>query len=310
MASNLNKGVAFKSLSLGSLVLTNAQYDELYDIVQAKVASVGATADKGIEVGGTATAPTIGIKLDPTAGNLATLSSNGLMVTAPAQANWYIKKLASGDEGYDASLGAQYALASGAGTSAIIDIPKDMVVSGGEVKTVATADQPYAGAKVGDKYIELTVANADSDKLYIPVKDLVDLYTGGTGADGMVTVTVGADNTIKAVLNDGTITYAKLDTSAGGLKEKVDAGVAAKSSVDAILDGTTIDSFADVEAALADKQDTLTFDTTPTSNSTNPVQSGGVYTALQGKANKLGTLTDATTVSDIITGLGGTISNS
>lgn len=35
--------------------------------------------------------------------------------------------------------------------------------------------------------------------------------------------------------------------------------------------------------ALQLKQNALTFDSTPTGNSTNPVTSGGVYTALQGK---------------------------
>ena len=57
-------------------------------------------------------------------------------------------------------------------------------------------------------------------------------------------------------------------------------------------DGTIEDSgkkpsdFADAaatEAALANKQDTLTFDTTPTANSTNPVTSGGVKDALDAK---------------------------
>ena len=36
-----------------------------------------------------------------------------------------------------------------------------------------------------------------------------------------------------------------------------------------------------VDTALAAKQNTLTFDSTPTENSTNPVTSGGIYTALQ-----------------------------
>ena len=36
----------------------------------------------------------------------------------------------------------------------------------------------------------------------------------------------------------------------------------------------------ELETALTDKQDTLTFDTTPTEDSTNPVTSGGVYTAI------------------------------
>ena len=44
---------------------------------------------------------------------------------------------------------------------------------------------------------------------------------------------------------------------------------------------------AAVETALAGKQNTLTFDTTPTENSTNPVTSGGVKVALNGKANVL-----------------------
>lgn len=42
----------------------------------------------------------------------------------------------------------------------------------------------------------------------------------------------------------------------------------------------------DVTEALAAKQDALTFDTTPTANSTNPVTSGGVKAALAEKADK------------------------
>lgn len=43
-----------------------------------------------------------------------------------------------------------------------------------------------------------------------------------------------------------------------------------------------------IKAKLAEKQNTLTFDSTPTSGSTNPVTSGGVYTALGGKVSKAG----------------------
>ncbi len=42
-----------------------------------------------------------------------------------------------------------------------------------------------------------------------------------------------------------------------------------------------------VYTALGTKQDTLTFDTAPTDESTNPVTSGGVYTALAGKQDTL-----------------------
>lgn len=62
-----------------------------------------------------------------------------------------------------------------------INIPKDLVVESGSVETVETADVPYAGAQVGDKYIDLVIANADNQHIYIPVNDLVDTYTAGNG---------------------------------------------------------------------------------------------------------------------------------
>lgn len=51
--------------------------------------------------------------------------------------------------------------------------------------------------------------------------------------------------------------------------------------------------------ALAAKQDSLTFDTAPTDNSTNPVTSGGVYTALSGKQPTLSTAQQAAVDSGI-----------
>lgn len=52
-------------------------------LAKEKVASVTATNNGGITVGGTTTAPTVGIKLDPAEGNIATLSDAGLKVTIP-----------------------------------------------------------------------------------------------------------------------------------------------------------------------------------------------------------------------------------
>ena len=49
--------------------------------------------------------------------------------------------------------------------------------------------------------------------------------------------------------------------------------------------GTASEFIIDLNEALAGKQDTLTFDNTPTENSTNPVKSGGIYSALAGKTD-------------------------
>lgn len=58
-------------------------------------------------------------------------------------------------------------------------LPKDMVVSGGEVRKATEADKEKdASVVVGEEYIILTIANSET-VLYIPAKSLVDAYTGG-----------------------------------------------------------------------------------------------------------------------------------
>lgn len=74
-----------------------------------------------------------------------------------------------------------------------INVPKDMVVEAASLEHVTTADVPYSGAAVGDPYIDLTIANATSSHIYIPVKDLVDVYTAGNGLalnNGQFSVTI------------------------------------------------------------------------------------------------------------------------
>lgn len=58
-----------------------------------------------------------------------------------------------------------------------INIPKDMVVSGGEV--VELNDGEVEGLDAGT-YIKLTLANSTNDTLYIPAAKLVDTYSGST----------------------------------------------------------------------------------------------------------------------------------
>lgn len=148
----------------------------------AKVASVGATANGGIEIGGTKTAPTVGIKLDPTAGNAATLGAAGLMVTIPevtVPVYDIVKDIDSGD------YAAIYHLTKdGVNTGAAINIPKDLFVKEGKV-----VDNP-AGQPAG-KYIELTLQN-QANPIYINVADLVDAYTPGNG------ITISATNEVSA----------------------------------------------------------------------------------------------------------------
>lgn len=83
-----------------------------------------------------------------------------------------------------------------------INIPKDFLVKSASIKTVATADQPYTGAKVNDKYIDFVINVKDGaeeeDHVYLPVNELVDTYTSGNGIDistlNVVSIKIDASN--------------------------------------------------------------------------------------------------------------------
>ena len=110
-------------------------------------------------------------------GTELTITSKAVDITVP---EYTITRATTADAGYSAT----YQLfKGGVATGDKINVPKDMVVSAGELKTCETANTPVSGLAVGDPYIELTIANNDGSKIYIPVKDLVDVYTAGNGLD-------------------------------------------------------------------------------------------------------------------------------
>lgn len=73
-----------------------------------------------------------------------------------------------------------------------INIPKDLVVSKGSVKVVETVETPYEGAVIGDKYLDIELNDPTQDHIYIPVKELVDVYIAGDGIE------IDTNNTIKS----------------------------------------------------------------------------------------------------------------
>ena len=73
----------------------------------------------------------------------------------------------------------------------------------GSIKTVEEADDPYQGAKVGDKYLDIVFDDVEQEEnkeqhLYIPVNELVDQVEAGNGieVDGSkVSIKINADPT-------------------------------------------------------------------------------------------------------------------
>ena len=190
---------------------------------QAKVKSVGATANKGIEIAGTATKPTVGIKLSTASNNAASLSADGLMVTVPEVTvpEYTIAKLSTATSGYLASYQLQK---DNVGIGAVINIPKDYLVKSAEVKTSAgTGDA--SGLPAGTKYIDFTINTYDSvsgsgttSHIYLNVEDLVDVYTPGNGINisnaNVISAKVVAGNGLSVDSNG--IKMAVASTSANG----------------------------------------------------------------------------------------------
>ena len=116
-----------------------------------------------------------------------------------------------------------YVIKQGEGEVGKINIPKDFLVKSGEVKTVATNDTPYAGAKVGEKYLDFVINTKDGESgtatdehIYIPVKDLTDIYKGIAWNNGTygTSANVNGSNEISVALDAATLAaLAKADTA-------------------------------------------------------------------------------------------------
>ena len=113
-----------------------------------------------------------------------------------------------------------YQFTYGTGSTFEIDIPKDLVVTSGEI-IVVNNSSPVSGLTDGT-YLKLTIAN-QAEPVYIDVKDLCDVYTGKTATDG-VSVSVSETNEISATLVGKAVTEANLeDTLATKITDAVDS---------------------------------------------------------------------------------------
>lgn len=98
-----------------------------------------------------------------------------------------------------------------------INIPKDMFVQSAELKTVETENTPVEGFKVGERYIDMLIANTDNTHVYINVNDLVDdnatgisyVYTEGEG-DPITTTVADMLDVLRLFKNDATPRIANL----------------------------------------------------------------------------------------------------
>lgn len=205
----------------------NKYADDAAKAVKDAVVNTLDAADNSVTVAGTATAKTVGVKLDPDASNAIKLGEAGLKVVIPAAAEYSIVK--ASDSG---NYAAVYNLTKdGEVVGASINIPKDMVVKSGEVAT--NPDETHTGT-----FLVLTLANATEDKIYINVADLIEYVTSGSKTGDMVVIDVSADHKVTATITDGTVTKAKLAVDVQTSLGKADSAVQAADIIEGTENGT------------------------------------------------------------------------
>lgn len=146
----------------------------------------------------------------------------------------------------DSTYAKVYTVKQGTRTVGTINIPKDMVVSSGRV--VKDPDDEHIGT-----FIELTLANATADKLYIEVGTLVDIYTAENNATQIQLAINTTTREISATIVAGSVSGAELATNAVTTTKIVDGNVTyaklaadvqtslgkADSAVQSVVEGTT-----------------------------------------------------------------------
>ena len=203
-----------------------------------KVSAVRATANKGIEIEGSATTPTVGIKLDPTQGNVTlSLGANGLKAedtTALRDVTGqnFIKKNGTNVEGH---LNLTYNTETkkinleGFDSSIIASIDATAFIKDGMINTVELVTDPESHDP--GTYLVITFnTDAGKDAIYLDVTGLIDVYQGTNG----VKVT-GKD--IHLIIDPTSEPY--LSLSDNGIKIK---GINAK--ISEVVEQAIIEAFA------------------------------------------------------------------
>lgn len=159
------------------------------DDLTRKVTRVVAAANKGIEIGGSEQTPTVGIKLDPTQGNVTlSLGANGLKAedtTALRDVTGqnFIKKNGTNVEGH---LNLTYNTETkkinleGFDSSIIASIDATAFIKDGMINTVKLVTDPESHDP--GTYLVITFnTDAGKDAIYLDVTGLIDVYQGTNG---------------------------------------------------------------------------------------------------------------------------------
>lgn len=183
----------------------------------------------------------IAVAISSKDGNILTAVDGGLFVPSVSVPEYSIEKQEIPNDGFVATYKlkkTENGESTYVGDS--VDVPKDKVLQSAILKTVETADVPYDGAKVGDKYIDMAFNDETQSHIYVPLGDIggdisAEIKIDSANANGLSYVDgTGLSLTLASAENNGAMSK-EMFTAVSGLME---LDIATKDDVKSIISET------------------------------------------------------------------------
>lgn len=191
-------------------------------VAKARLESVEA-GDNSVTIAGSATKPSVAVKISKASGNALSLADDGLKVKIP-EVKVPKYSLVKDETAANGDIATYHLTKDGVNEGVAINIPKDLVVASGSVITAVEGKLPDGVTEAGT-YIQLNLANSDKP-LYINVGKLIEYVTGGSGENDAIQINVSSDtHKVTARVKEGSLTKEMLAAGVVASLGKADSAV-------------------------------------------------------------------------------------
>lgn len=227
--SNLQTQVEGLIEKVGSAAVGDTAASGLYKLIadveavaKARLESVEA-GDNSVTIAGSATKPSVAVKISEASGNALSLADDGLKVEIP-EVKVPKYSLVKDETAAAGDVATYHLTKDGVNEGVAINIPKDLVVASGSVETFTSGALPDGVTEAGT-YIKLTLANS-TKPLYINVSTLIEYVTGGSGENDAIQINVSSDtHKVTANVKNGSLTKEMLAAGVVASLDKADTAV-------------------------------------------------------------------------------------
>ena len=227
--ANLQTQVEGLVEKVGSAAAEGTEASGLYKLIadveavaKARLESVEA-GDNSVTIAGSATEPSVAVKISKASGNALSLADDGLKVEIP-EVKVPKYSLVKDETAAAGDVATYHLTKDGVNEGVAINIPKDLVVASGSVVELEDGALPD-GVAVAGTYIKLVLANS-AKPIYINVSTLIEYVTGGSGENDAIQINVSSDtHKVTARVKEGSLTKEMLAAGVVASLDKADTAV-------------------------------------------------------------------------------------